>query len=168
MTLRKFIKIYNPEFIHSFNPKPSLLCYFSLLFKNNSNFLIGVTGLGNTFINANPFVRKVIESVMIRASEKSKYIFFQNPDDLNLFIKKLNVNKTKLFISPGTNIDRFPFNPNKLHETQSIKVLLVARLIWQKGVDDFVDAFKLLKSRGLGQYYEFSLVGEIDYSHPVN
>ena len=31
-----------------------------------------------------------------------------------------------------------------------------------------IDAFKLLKSRGLGQYYEFSLVGEIDYSHPVN
>ena len=168
LALRKFIKIYKPEFIHSFNPKPALLCYFALLFKNDSNFLIGVTGLGNTFIKAKPFVRKIIEQVMIKASAKAKYIFFQNPDDLNLFIKNLSVNeaKTKLFRSPGVNIDRFSLKSNQLKDTEPFKVLLVARLIWQKGIGDFVEAYKLLKSKGLDQYYEFLLVGELDNSHP--
>jgi len=168
LLLRKYVKKYQPEFIHSFNPKPSLLCYFSLLFNNKSKFLIGVTGLGNTFIKANIALRLIIQGVLKRAAKKAMFIFFQNPDDRALFIKQLSVdqNKTKLFRSPGVDVHRFSFSSNTLESGKKIKVLLVARLLWQKGIDDFVDTYKKLEALGLNDHYEFLLVGEQDEQHP--
>jgi glycosyltransferase involved in cell wall biosynthesis len=164
--IRHYIKKLSPDYIHSFNPKPSLLSYFSLIFNRKVIFNIGVTGLGNTFIKAK-YLRGVIASVMRRAGLRANNIFFQNPDDMNLFrgLLKLPENKMRMFRSPGVDTDRFILPARDLAE-EPIKVLLVARLLWQKGVDDFCDTYHRLKSMGLSDRYRFTLVGELDLDHP--
>lgn len=161
-----YIKKLKPVSIHSFNPKPSLLCYFSILLTKKRNFFIGVTGLGNTFIKAKR-LEPYIAYLMGLAAKKANYIFFQNVDDRSLFINKLNVDKekTKIFRSPGVDTLRFKLK-TKYEFKHKIRVLLVARLLWQKGVGDFVETFKSLKQRNLEKFYEFTLVGEIDAQHP--
>lgn len=160
------LKSKSPEYVHSFNPKPSLLCYFPLLIARAPKYFIGVTGLGNTFIKAKRlegFIRIVMRMALRRAS----YVFFQNDDDVNLFVNELGADRSKVlkFTSPGVDINRFKMRANyKVDE--KLKVLLVARLLWQKGVDDFVNAYKKLRDEGLDKYYSFTLVGERDEEHP--
>ena len=164
--IRRYIKKLSPDYIHSFNPKPSLLSYFSLIANRKVIFNIGVTGLGNTFIKAK-YLRGVIASVMRRAGLRANNIFFQNPDDMNLFrsLLKLPNHKMRMFRSPGVDTDRFKLPDRDLAE-EPIKVLLVARLLWQKGVDDFCETYSRLKELGLSDHYRFTLVGELDLDHP--
>ncbi len=164
--LRYYLGKARPLAVHSFNPKPSLLCYFSLIGRRGTRFFIGVTGLGNTFIKAKrlePFIARIIG----KAANRADHVFFQNPDDRDLFVNKLktDLDKTRLFRSPGVDTDRFRMKA-KFSTGGKLKVLLVARLIWQKGVDDFFAAYSKVLERGLTDYYDFSLVGEIDEQHP--
>ncbi|MBT6047966.1 MAG: glycosyltransferase [Candidatus Scalindua sp.] len=164
--LYSFIRSKSPEFVHSFNPKPSLLCYFPLLFARAPKFFIGVTGLGNTFIKAKRlegFIRVVFRIALRRAS----FVFFQNDDDVNLFVNELGLERKKVlkFTSPGVDIQRFKMRDG-YKMSGKLKVLLVARLLWQKGVGDFVNVYKKLKEVGLDRYYIFTLVGEQDNEHP--
>ncbi|MCP4463772.1 MAG: glycosyltransferase family 4 protein, partial [Planctomycetaceae bacterium] len=127
----------SPAFVHSFNPKPSLLCFFSLLLVRRPRFFIGVTGLGNTFIKAKR-LEKPIRRVMKLALSRASFVFFQNDDDVRLFVNELGADPSKVlkFTSPGVDVERFRLRQS--FETGSvIKVLLVARLLWQKGVGDF-------------------------------
>lgn len=164
--LLTFMLTKSPEYVHSFNPKPSLLCYFPLLFARAPKFFIGVTGLGNTFIKAKR-LEGGIRVVMRMALRRASFVFFQNDDDVNLFVNELGVEHAKVlkFTSPGVDIHRF-----KMRESyavgEKLRVLLVARLLWQKGVDDFMNAYKKLRDTGLDKYYSFTLVGERDNEHP--
>jgi len=166
MKLTYFIASKKPKFVHSFNPKPSLLCYFSLLFLRTPYYFMGVTGLGNTFIKAKAlevFIRKVMKIAIKRA----RFVFFQNEDDVNLFVNELGLERSKAlkFTSPGVDIYRFKMRSHYGIEGR-LKVLLVARLLWQKGVGDFVNTYKKLIELGLDKYYRFTLVGELDSDHP--
>ncbi len=154
-----FIYKLQPDAIHSFNPKPSLICFFSLFGHARKKFFIGVTGLGNTFIRAKrlePLIAKIISF----AANRANFLFFQNPDDRQLFVEKLKVkpDKTRLFRSPGVDTDRFILKD--LYPTGGkLKIILVARLIWQKGVDDFLAAYELIKQGENSEDYQFTLVG---------
>ena len=71
---------YRPAVIHSFNPKPALMSYFSALCLPRTTFIVGVTGLGNTFIRAKK-IESFITSALRMVGKRANFIFFQNPDD---------------------------------------------------------------------------------------
>lgn len=155
-----------PEIVHSFNPKPSFFSYFISLIAG-TKFFVGVTGLGNTFIN-DTWVTKTVRSIMPLFYNRANCVFFQNDDDLDYFKRNILSPKvkTKKFTSPGVDIDRFQLKEESVNQSEPLRVLLVARLLWQKGVDDFIEAAKYLHQTGDNSRFKFTLVGPRDEQHP--
>ena len=77
-------------------------------------------------------------------------MWFLNSDDLNIFEEKriVSPNRAELLNSEGVNLDVFypaeHISDNKEH---SCVFLLIARLLWSKGVGEFVEAARILKTR---------------------
>ncbi len=160
-----FIIKLKPKAIHSFNPKPAFIAFFSLIFFPKIKFFVGITGLGNTFIRAKK-MEFIISRIFRLVAKRSNFIFFQNLDDIEMFkTKKIgNSKKYKLFIGPGVDLKIFTLGKSKNKENNLIRVLCVSRLIWQKGIKEFCESAKILLKKY--KNLEFLLIGEFDYVHP--
>jgi glycosyltransferase involved in cell wall biosynthesis len=130
----------------------------------NIPIINNVSGLGTAFIKEN-LVTKIVKWLYIVSLRKSAKIFFQNKDDLALFIA-MGLVKAKLTdLLPGSGVDVRRFTPATNSVTRSTFVfLLVARLLKDKGVVEFVDATRRLKK----QYpqIECQLLGFLDAKNP--
>ena len=167
--LAYFFLKYKPVGIHSFNPKPSLIAATICFFFPRVALLIGVTGLGNTFIRA-PKLRPIITVLLRLACKRASYVFFQNPDDVLLFRneKLVDEHKIKLFIGPGVDLEVFSQkeeNETKRNSDQVV-VLTMARLIWQKGIKEYIEAARFIKKSDEGKQIKFMILGEYDLNHP--
>lgn len=132
-----------------------------------------ITGLGYAFqqveeTGKRSYFQKVIHELYRQALSKTDKIFFQNPDDLNLFKQlKLTNNKTPTAIVNGSGVDTSEYNIAPLpvsNKQPEIRFLLIARLLADKGVREYANAAKIIKNK----YPEvnFDLVGLID-SNPT-
>jgi len=164
-----YILRYRPRGIHSFNPKPSLIAGQSCLLFPKVHLFIGVTGLGNTFIRA-PKLSRYIVLFLRLVCKRSSFVFFQNPDDVDLFRQKniVDEQKIKLFIGPGVDLDVFRPRADTAERTgdDSIAVLTMGRLIWQKGIREYIEAARMTANSDRTQRMEFLILGEYDFDHP--
>ena len=95
----------------------------------------------------------------------SKKVFFINNDDKNEFISNNLVNEKKIIVIPGEGIDTefFKFQNNDSNKN-IFKFLLIARMLLDKGVVEYVEAAKILKNKY--QNVEFGLLGYLDVANP--
>jgi glycosyltransferase involved in cell wall biosynthesis len=121
-----------------------------------------VSGLGTVFLIRN-LVSKVALGLYRLAFRFPVKVFFQNPDDQELFIRHQLVNALITEVLPGSGIDTVRFTPAPVF-TRNIPFtfLMIGRVLYEKGVVEFVEASKLLKQK----YPEIrcQLLGGIDES----
>jgi len=121
--------------------------------------------LGHAFISGG-FTRHLAGLGYRLALGCSNYTIFQNGDDRKLFISNSWIveEKTRLIVSSG--VDAVKFSPQKKVQTScsEVKVLMVGRLIRQKGVYEFTEAAAIVKKKY--PHVKFSLIGEKDFAHP--
>lgn len=123
-----------------------------------------VAGLGTVF-SADGWLNKLVRGLYRVALSGSDRVFFQNKDDHQLFITGGLVKKSVTDRLPGSGVDLEKFCPVPLPGRSSVRFLLVARLLWDKGVGEFVTAARLLKDRGVNA--EFCLLGFLDVQNPT-
>ncbi|MFN3869915.1 MAG: glycosyltransferase, partial [Aquificaceae bacterium] len=94
-------------------------------------------------------------------------VVFQNYEDMNLFIEKALIDKDKTVIIKGSGVDIKYFSPEYCQEEvkDTFIFLMVSRLLWDKGVKEFVEAGRLLKKR-YGDSIELWLLGPLDKGNP--
>jgi glycosyltransferase involved in cell wall biosynthesis len=90
-------------------------------------------------------------------------VFFQNPDDRALFLRNGLVRPEQVVLIPGSGVDLDAFAPAPLPKHPPLVFLLIARLLREKGVEEYADAARLLRSRYPD--VRFVLVGPLD-DHP--
>jgi glycosyltransferase involved in cell wall biosynthesis len=105
---------------------------------------------------------------------RSDKIFFQNKDDRREFIEQgiVKTNLTDLLPGSGVDLDRFSYTPiitNQLAskdntEKKKTRFLLIARMLWDKGVGEYVEAATLLSRRY--PRTEFCMIGFLDFGNP--
>jgi glycosyltransferase involved in cell wall biosynthesis len=123
-----------------------------------------VAGLGTVFIKGgwlNWFVRALYRVALARSCK----VFFQNEDDRHLFITDGLVDGALTDRLPGSGVDLKKFQPVPLPGRHQIRFLLIARMLWDKGVGEYIEAARLLKSRGLNA--EVCLLGFLDVQNPA-
>ncbi len=120
-----------------------------------------IAGLGTVFIRRSLLTRLVRELYRL-SLRRSQRVFFQNADDQSMFIKNGLVPADASDRLPGSGMDlnRFRPTPPLPLEGRPFRFLLVARLLKDKGVEEFVEAARILKGRGLQT--ECQLLGFID------
>lgn len=104
-----------------------------------------VSGLGTAFIT-NSWLTRLVRLLYRLAFIFSHRVFFQNPDDRQLFVDAAIVAHTKTSLLPGSGIDLGKFRPLQSPSCRKIDFLLVGRLLFDKGIREFVDAARIVKS----------------------
>ncbi|MGC1240176.1 MAG: glycosyltransferase family 4 protein [Chryseosolibacter sp.] len=121
-----------------------------------------VCGLGTVFLKDN-----LISSVAIflyRISFRfARKVFFQNPEDLKLFVNKGMVRPEAVDLVPGSGIDLNKFQPLPFRRNETFTFLLISRLITDKGVLDYIEAVKKLQRAGFKA--RFQVLGQLDPEH---
>lgn len=121
-----------------------------------------VCGLGTVFLKDN-LVSKIAVALYRISFRFASKIFFQNPDDLNLFVSKGLVKKEIADIVPGSGINLEHFKPVSYTRNDAFTFLMISRLITDKGVLEYVDAIKKLKESGFKG--RFQVLGAMDPEH---
>lgn len=123
-----------------------------------------VAGLGTVF-HRGGWLNRLVRFLYRLALSRSSKVFFQNDDDLQLFVDEGLVSPNVVDRLPGSGVDLQKFSPLSLPNKQKLRFLLVARMLWDKGVGEFVEAARLCKQRGLDA--EFCLLGFLDVQNPA-
>ncbi|MBS1507074.1 MAG: glycosyltransferase family 4 protein [Bacteroidetes bacterium] len=121
-----------------------------------------VCGLGTIFLKKS-LVSDIAIGLYKLAFRFPKKVFFQNPDDRNLFVGKKLIKEENTDLLPGSGIDLNRFSPADFSRNQKFTFLLVSRLITDKGVHEFIDAIKMLKAKGINAH--FQVLGAKDPYH---
>ena len=133
-----------------------------------------IAGLGSVFIRGG-WLARVLQQLYRFALARSGRVFFQNPDDLKLFLNLGLVAQPQTALLPGSGVDLHKFQPVPLPclpgnaATQSADhrrfvFLLVARMLKDKGVDEYVQAARLMKASQPN--VECALLGFMDSDNP--
>ena len=100
-----------------------------------------ISGLGTAFIEATALTR-IVKRLYRLALRRSKIVYFQNSDDRELFIRGRFVRPQQTALLPGSGVDLKRFEPIPVRDPArpDIRFLLVARLLWDKGIGEYVEA----------------------------
>ena len=127
-----------------------------------------IAGLGTVFIKQGWLVR-VVRWLYRAALSRSAKVFFQNDDDRQLFIGSGLVRTEVTDLLPGSGIDLNRFKPRLKPSVNTadskFRFLLIARMLKDKGVSEYVEAARLLSQRW--PHAEFCLLGFLDVRNPT-
>ena len=121
--------------------------------------ILNVSGLGTAFLGGRllgGFIRLLYKAAFRRAH----VVFFQNGDDRALFLQAGLVREEQARLLPGSGISLTHFAVAPLPCGDVTLFLMVARLLGDKGVREYVEAARM--ARGVVPNARFALLGPID------
>lgn len=137
-------KQLRPSLIIHYTIKPNI--YGSLAAKAAGFPALAITtGLGYTFLNDN-IVAKVARCLYNFAFSFPKEVWFLNDDDMQIFLERnlVSPQKAKLLHGEGVDTDYYAPKFEIIHDNK-VRFLLIARMLWDKGVGEYVQAAELVK-----------------------
>lgn len=135
-----------------------------------------IAGLGTVFVRGG-WLAWLVKALYRLALSRSKRVFFQNDEDRALFLREGLVQSAQTGLLPGSGVDlqHFAPVPRPLRGTEAVAgvdqgiaplcFLLVARLFWDKGVGEFVEA--ACRVRKLAPNARFQLLGFLEVQNPA-
>jgi glycosyltransferase involved in cell wall biosynthesis len=129
-----------------------------------------VAGMGYVFASDRPKARMLrpIIKMLMRGTLGGGHsrLILQNPDDVQALTaaRLVPMQKIRLIRSSGVDTGRFCPAPKEDAGSRPLRVLLAARLLWDKGIREFVHAAGLMRERG--RNVEFILAGMPDPGNP--
>lgn len=140
---------------HFFVLKPDILLFFTIkpviygsiaarIFRIPK--IVMITGLGTAFLKDN-WLKSLAQGLYRVALRKPCKVFFQNLDDKGLFISRKIVCDVSTELVPGSGIDLESFSEAPYPDNQEPKFLLIARMLRDKGVGEYVEAARILKKK---------------------
>jgi glycosyltransferase involved in cell wall biosynthesis len=126
-----------------------------------------IAGLGVVFGRAG-FLVRVVRGLYRMALGRSAKVFFQNDDDRQMFITGGLVHAEVADLLPGSGVDLAKFSLVPLNDSNDFnrpfRFLLIARMLWDKGVGEFTQAATLIRARW--PQVECCLLGFLDIQNP--
>ncbi len=167
--IKKF-KIIKPDIVHLITIKAVLIGGLAARITKIDSVIAAITGLGYTFIQEGIFARfrRVLLTLLYKTSLNTKkvHLIFQNHDDQKEILEIINNREIKSTLIPGSgvNLNEFPYTEETI--LKKPKVLMIGRLLIDKGILEFVEAAKILESKKIKS--EFIVIGEIDEGNPAS
>lgn len=167
LALYHLFKKTKPDIIHLLTIKPILYGCIAACLAGAKQVIAAPTGLGYVFSaqGTRTFILRnfILAFYFIALRISGARVIFQNPDDCDLFINHHLIPKKRCTVILGSGVD--PDYYTYQIEPESIPtVILAARLRWDKGVAEFIDAAKAAQAAYIKA--RFVLVGKIDMDDP--
>ena len=164
-------KIYRrerPDIVHHVAIKPILIGGLASVFSPPGSIVNAIVGMGYIFTD-NSLVSRLVRPLVrlgfrLFLNPAGSRVVFENNDDLTDFVGAGAVRKQDAVLIRGAGVEPDQYwlaNDRHLPPV----TIFVARLLWDKGVGELIDAIRLLKQRGVAG--RFLLVGDADPGNPA-
>lgn len=166
LTFYDLVRIYRkikPDYVLNFSPKNNIYGTLAARFFK-FKVINNIAGLGVAFISNN-MLSKVVKFLYKVSQSRANVIFFQNTDDKKVFINNKLCDGTVASLLPGSGVDLNRFSPDFKPIGDKIVFILVARMLFDKGIKYYVDAARIL-SQDRNIKVEFRLLGFIENDNP--
>ena len=159
-----------PALVHGFTIKCAVYGSLAARMAGVPARVNAVAGMGYVFISDSlkarllrPLVRTLLKLAL---GGRNARLILQNPDDVVLFERAGLVDPSQVRLIPGSGVDCSRFHPDPDRQTGArLRVLLPARLLWDKGLAEYVQAARLLRAEG--RPIDFLLAGDPDPGNPA-
>ena len=152
LALATLINHEEPDIVHHIALKSMIYGYVASWFSRVPAFVNSVTGLGHVFSGRTwkiLMIRRVLITVLRLALRKgNSTVIFQNSEDQKTFGDLGLITRQRSVVIKGSGVDLEKFYPEPEKEGTPV-VLLGCRLLWEKGVGEYVEAARLLKRKGV-------------------
>lgn len=160
-TLRKLIKSEKPDMVIGYTIKPVVYGSIAARLAGVKSVFSMVTGLGYVFLAKGvkvSVIRKISKVLYYLGFKSCKKVFFQNPDDMNEFLKAglIHDSKCVLVNGSGVNLNKFKIAPLPA----SPVFLMICRILKDKGVLEYLEAARMVKK--IYPEAQFQLLGPFD------
>lgn len=147
INLYRALKKSDPDVCLTFSIRPAIWGNFISRYLHIPT-ITNITGVGPLFTSKN-FAYRIARTVYHFALRRTKKVFFQNFDDMNLFIEKKFVAKEISERVPGSGVDYEKFRPmpEEGKKEDNFIFLFIGRLIKDKGIFEFVEAARMLRKK---------------------
>ncbi|MBT3996632.1 MAG: glycosyltransferase family 4 protein [Chloroflexi bacterium] len=165
MGLTRILRRIKPDVVQNFHTKPNIYAPIAAKLAGVPITVSTVTGLGYTFVERPGLGSKIAKRLNLGmysfANRLTNQVAFQNPDDMELLRDRGGLSDSKgVFITGGSGVDVSEYNPGSRESDESLElrkslgiagdafmVLFVGRLQLDKGLEEFVEAARVLKKK---------------------
>ena len=169
LRLRSILKRIKPDVVHNIALKPVVLGSLAAQFANVQNIVNAPVGMGYVFTSEENKARilRPIVKALIRYSlgRKNRRVIIENHDDFNNLVSGGFAERDSIALIKGAGVDTEKFAQQPQPSGQ-VCVIMVSRLLRDKGIQEFIDAAKLVKARD--NSVRFLLVGDVDDGNPTS
>ena len=145
--LRRALRKIKPDVCLTFSIRPAI--WGNLITRElDIPTITNITGIGPLFISKS-IVYRIARTMYKKALNRTKKVFFQNYDDMNLFLERKFVKTSVAERIPGSGIDYNKFKPIILKEKDpdTFIFLFIGRLIKDKGIFEYINASRTLRKK---------------------
>ena len=168
----QIVRIYHqekPDLVHHVAMKPILYGTLAAILNKIPHVVNAYAGLGFLFIS-NHWKTKVVKYILLVIYKilfliKPVYAIFQNTEDLQFFIDSSIIRKKRTVLIRGSGVNLSDFNIT-VEPKGKITIMLISRMLWDKGIGELVEATKVLKSKKID--FRTILVGKPDNENPMS
>lgn len=161
-TLKKIIKVEQPDKVFSYTVKPVIFGSMAAKKAGVGEIYSLICGLGLLFCSDGwkiRMVRGVVGVLYKRALRYNTKVIFQNKEDIVEFVGRGYVEEEKCELVDGSGVDLARFKRNKLPKGK-VSFLMVSRILKEKGVMVYLKAAKMVKEKYPD--VEFVYIGSVD------
>jgi glycosyltransferase involved in cell wall biosynthesis len=158
-----------PDLVHLVTIKPILYGGLMARVLKIPAVVAAVSGLGSVFTT------QTLRSKILRTGIKRLYrlalkhpnlkVIFQNEDDRQLLLHNKTFKESQTVLVRGSGVDMNAYKAHPENQDATPIVVMISRLLKDKGVLEYIAAAKMLKANKLNA--EFLLIGESDYGNPA-
>lgn len=172
LTFLQILRIYRreePDLVHHFTIKPMVYGSLAARAVGITSIVNSVTGLGRLFVNPSRLVviLRLLALPLLRLALNNRQgmTIFQNERDASVFRRWKLTEPGRYMVIPSSGVDVTRFSPSPEPEGVPV-ILLAARMLWDKGVGEIVEAARLLHQRGIPG--RVVLAGDVDLGNPTS
>jgi len=170
--LCRLLRRERPDLVHGFTIKCAVYASLAARLSVVPACVAAITGLGYVFTSDDararllrPLVRQLLRRALTGARRR---LVLQNADDRALFLQARLVDAAAIRLIPSSGVDlaRFTPAPRRADANAPLRVLLAARLLWDKGLAEYAEAARRLRLEG--RTIRFLLAGAPDPGNPAS
>ncbi len=144
---KQILRSVSPELVITYTIKPNIYGGIAARFRK-IEYAANITGLGSAFENSG-LLRKFVVYLYRIALKRAKVVFFENLNNREEFLKYHICNSDKSCLLNGAGVNTLAYKylnyPNNSYNT---KFLFVGRVMREKGVDELLEAMRMLRKEG--------------------
>lgn len=164
------IRIYwaiRPHIVHHIAFKPIIYGSIAAIICRIKHIVNAPVGMGYVYISKNlraRFLKSLIRLLLkLVWKRKNSIVIVENQEDKQLLVEQNLVSKNEIYVIKGAGVDLNKFHSTEVKDDEKL-VILPARMLWDKGVGEFVEAAEILNNRKINT--KLVLIGDIDAENP--